>query len=985
MLNKTSTFLNRGVINQTIIVDPKIDPVLKIIKKDFYSGKIVSALSSLQDLINDYSDRENIVFQLLKLKAHFLLSLYKTEDYLKLIELLERYSKYEDNDYKQLKLSYYMIKLDTNNYFKTANELSITTGKQKEFFDLQYYTNTDADKAIEVYKKYFLENDTPEVLFFAAFAYLKNNSSFNLLDKDNNYYKHLELYKRCIDKIEFDNAIERLHYLTNASNIPIGFKLNKIVDDQCPKNISLIDEFIGIVEHFGDNINQFENGYIKHVINQYLLALVLKDNKSQFNNTALSYHSILSTENFLQYHFFNDDLNDELVLKKFRITSDYSLIELYLRSLYENDKNHAIDFVVKNNIYNSDHILSFEFYFLAEIFIHKELPAEYLQHINKHKDDSINNLCLYLKIFLALKKEIHNDDIDKLYESSNDINASYHHIYECIEIFFYAKHWSKIFQLSLNKKDIYPQIVKDTFNFCMNPNITLSMHDFERYINLLSDKKEDHSRSIGLIYHNFQSFGKAFEFYNISWNKERTIPLAANLFTVLIAVKQMRDLNSYEEKVLEECVAFLESDNKFDNFNITLHIAHYYIKKKDFSKGFKLFNRAILKRELNGFNQEEIDAVASFFNIQSNRYKYIDDTFNIFINSENKNFIYDGYTLSDSVKELFNFELCNDLKLKMLRKEELQKSQGSTELPEGIKCLSSLIIFYFLPKSSYTTSFTIDESFKNDPLSFLDNILKPYNDQREESLKNLSDEKIIPFFQIESDFLKFPDLIKILKERSDLIFFSGYNIQEKNLPKLLTITSIFFLDSIGYFTDFISEQLDIYIQQSVFKFFFDRFEERNEFGHLIKPLQDFYEAKRIIDDSKASPLFISLIKLRELFGIFDYNAICLGLSNKVQLVSEDPSLLKFFGNIEGIVLPTNSSFLIFRFLSKENNLNNAITKVLTDLHAYNYKYILPFEIIQQLRFFSKNKDLIKVEPLSTLLKIAEDYSWLSDEGFSESN
>lgn len=979
MHNKISNFFNRGIINQTIIVDPKIDPILTILKKDFYSGKITSAFETLQQLITEYNDIEKIVFQLLKVKAHFLLALYKINDYIILFKHLEKNYNYSDSDYKQLKLFYFLIKQDKNNYFTSANELSILTGQQKEFYELQYYVNTNPDKAIEIYEKYFKDDITPELLFLGAFAYLKKCSSFNILDQNSDYYIHLELYKRCIEKIESDNKIERLNYLTNASNVSIHFKLDQISEDKCPIEISLTDDFIEIVDNFGVNIKNFEKDFIQHVINQYLMALSLKDNKSKYIEIASQYTSILSSTHFLQYHYYQGDLSDELVLERFRITSDYFLIELYLRSLYENDKKNTIEFVIKNSIYNSGQLLSYKFFFLALIDNNDELPAEYYHKIYNQKDDSVKHLLLYLTICLALKNEIDHIDIQRLFKLSNDINTSYNYLFESIEIFSKTGHWDKVFQLSLIKKEIYPQIVEVTLKFCLDLNTTLSMYDFESYINSISDKKGDCSYFIGLVYHNFQIFKKAYEFYNICWSKKRSAELAANLFSVLIALKKMTGLKSDEEKTLEDSLAFLEADESFDNFKITLQIAYYYIENNDYIKGFKLFNGAVLKRELDGYSQNEIDDIASFFNFQPNDYRYSEDKFNIYINSEDKNFIYDGYTLSNSVKKNFNFELADDLKLKILRIEVLKKSQDPIDLNNKILCLSSVLIFYFLRQSSHVTSFAIDESFIDDPLSFLDSILKPYAAQREESLKKLSDYKISPFYQIESNFLKFPDLIRILKERSDIIFFSGYNMPQKKFPKLLTITSIFFLDSIGLFTDFISEQLDIYIQKSVFKFFFECFEKNDEFGNIFQILKNLNEAKRIIDDSMSGPLCTSIIKLRESFGIFDYNAICIGLSNKVQLISEDPSLLKFFGNIEGFVLPTNSVFLIYRNLAGKDDSDTQISKIMTELHSSKYKYILPFEIIEQVRFFSKNKDLIMLESVRSMINIAEDYDWLRDD------
>jgi len=117
-LNKASSWLHVGDTSQIIVsINPKIDVTIKRLEKDFFDGNFKQAIDDLNSLIkdNDGETLKSVKYQLLLLRASFLMQFRKLDEFEELLSHIEaEYSSFIEIKFKELKLTLMSFKKDEN-------------------------------------------------------------------------------------------------------------------------------------------------------------------------------------------------------------------------------------------------------------------------------------------------------------------------------------------------------------------------------------------------------------------------------------------------------------------------------------------------------------------------------------------------------------------------------------------------------------------------------------------------------------------------------------------------------------------------------------------------------------------------------------------------------------------------------------------------------------------------------------------------------
>jgi len=975
MQNKFTSFLNTGNVEQynTTIVDPKVDPLINTVKQLFYKGQFKLGIEQIEKLISEYADSSNILQKLLIFKAEIKYTLHKKDQFIRLIEYIEDNYKPKDLEFLNLKIDYYTILNKNEDAIKQLDELILLKSEKEEYYDLLKKVITDPSEALKIYEEKFCKSDDPNIINVGTLLYAKEVNNQILFQISEGYNKFLQSLEKLVKVSTNRNIVALLHLSLNKAIIPINRLLNNMVitDER-----EYIKNYISIIDELEDNILEFGKEYREHIINLYLLALITLSEWEKFKEKANSFLDDLSDSNYFQYLLYKEIINDELILKRFEVNKDYHLIQLYINHLYQRNIEDVIRFIDDNKLFDPKYIKFLETYLISLITTGR-IDEPNIQLLNEYKKENIDNLRIFLNIQLFIKNDILDEDFQRLFEETDNITSLFQ-ILESIKIFFLAEKWQYGFELALCKEDYYPNLIQNVLIICSQSKKIYS-RDFELFVSKIKTDKKNLSPSIAHLFHQFGNFRKAFDYYKIAWDSGLDIHYIPNLFNCLLGIHQSVGLKSEEKKILEDCVSKITKDQINENFQLAINLVNYYIFiEKNPYRGFKLFNQSILSKQIDEFEQKDIDSLIGYLQIDFKSYNFTDDNNNIVIHENGQNLVCDIYDVSESMMRIFNLELVPEYKIGLNKKKYINESGGKdAEIRDPkINMLSGMLVMFFLPKSTKTQILPIDETFKEDPLKFFYNIIKPFEDERNEMFKEYSSEKIIPFHHFESDYNKYSELIQTFLNRNDLEYFSGYNIAG-NYPKILTISSIFFLDHFGYFKLAIIKRPDINIQRSIINWFNKQYEKNGQYENIVQILEQVSDNKKI-DDSNISGLVKEFEKLQESLGIFDYNALILGLNNnQVQIISDDSALLKLLGLIENKIMPTNSFFLIFDLLKDESeDIQNEFLK---KIHSFKYKYILPFSIIESLKMLNPNISYIQKPNIKTMIKIAEDYGWLEED------
>jgi len=328
--NLIFSIYNSGEMNQGNI-NPQIDSSLSLLKNNFYEGKFKISLATLDKLIEENSNIEKTKYQLLLLKADFLISLRQVDKYIELIEYIENsFNSTNDLKFKECKLNVFSFKGDKESFDNLVNELLVLKSSLKrEPLEIIYLLNNqEIEKAKNIFENSFLDNKDEKTLFLGGNVY-RSLFKFNENKTSTFYYdKAIEFYDEYLKIANKQNIIEKLDIIFYKVSFFVEKQINQITLNSDEEK--LISNFVEIVDKLTfDELNLFENSYFKNILDIYLfLTIQILNNKDKFNKLAKEHIDNLDIINWFIYKKINNELDDKIIIDKYQKTQSLPLLEL---------------------------------------------------------------------------------------------------------------------------------------------------------------------------------------------------------------------------------------------------------------------------------------------------------------------------------------------------------------------------------------------------------------------------------------------------------------------------------------------------------------------------------------------------------------------------------------------------------------------------------------------------------------------------------
>ncbi len=334
MFNSIKSWIQIGNNNQTniISINPKIDVTIKRIEKDFFDGNFKQSTEDLDSLINDNSNEalKSVKYQLLILKASFLMQFRKRNEFQELIEFIEKeYKNFIEIKFKELKLT--LMAFNKNQeFFDSSKQLRIETpnSKPQGHFDILFYLNSgNILKAKELFEEEIINKQYRNHLLLIGGHIFSN--LYDYYRTDITHFEQADLYYReSLENTEV-SFLDKLH----IKGFYATYLLNSNFQKQISKGNLLFDvqDYKKDLDVILENQNYFNTEYIKIVIENYIYILTYSGSKDEYNEFYTKYEDKLSIKHYIQYCDINDMEYDHSKIQKY-ILSNKKLGNLFFYS-----------------------------------------------------------------------------------------------------------------------------------------------------------------------------------------------------------------------------------------------------------------------------------------------------------------------------------------------------------------------------------------------------------------------------------------------------------------------------------------------------------------------------------------------------------------------------------------------------------------------------------------------------------------------------
>jgi len=528
MFNSIKNLIQFGNNTQTnnISINPKIDTSIKRIEKDFFDGNFKQAIDDLDSLITDNSNEslKSVKYQLLLLKASFLMQFRKMDEFEELINLIEnRYSNELRNDnstkFQEFKLT--LMAFNKNEeFFEFSKQLRLETpnSKPQGHFDIVFYLNSgNVSKAKEVFEQEITNTKYRDKLLLIGGHIYSNLYEYN--NNEMNIFNHADKYYREALETEELSFLDKLQikgfYATYLLNINIQ---NKIPNGELLFSVEDYKKSLDIVLK---NEKYFNVDYIKIVIENYIHILMYIGLKDEYIEFYKKYEKDLSIKHYMQYCGMNGTKYDhnkiqEYILKNQELNDLLVYSSLILNSSYKNIEE-ITKFLQTKKEYLYKHSFIPYAYVKGQILLSNEIETDLIKYLEEHKYNDIDTLLTYIETADYTHADISNIDIDKLIEFSLNDNTIQARILDVIKLLKKLDRRREYLDLALNMQDIFSSIIFETLKICEKDK-NLYFKDFEYFINNISNQ-DYYSAIIGNIYVKHDRPDKAFNYYYLESKK----------------------------------------------------------------------------------------------------------------------------------------------------------------------------------------------------------------------------------------------------------------------------------------------------------------------------------------------------------------------------------------------------------------------------------------------------------------------------------
>lgn len=996
MINRIfSIFSNGNTYNVTNIKEQnnyssEVKTLLESLDEHFYDGKITKAFELLNTAIEKHQHKESKYYILLKKAEYFLelRNLEKTKDILNLLK--KDYSNYNVLRHKEILLSIYSADKNEKEFFELVKDIKTEKEdiKSDDYFRIIFYLNSGN---IEESKKIFnsLQKEEQEKNHLVAGHIFSN--SYNYLNRNEEDLKKANLYYKLVLESN-PNFLTKLHVKGFFIQIIINeyFRVKKeFNNEELIEYKELLDKLFE-AEKFS---NQYYINELKNIKAYLILILDLKNDYINFYEKNLD---ILFDEHYLQYCYYkNMNINHSLIQK--RVTQNDKVLLIYSNLLLmKNEDTKIILNYFNNNIellLKSDTIVYL--YVFASINNNTVLSKNIIDYINSNLE---KNLELYFSYLLLKKhgnKKIENIEIDVLFNFLEKAYVLNDIIFEVIDFLMEIKKSELYIKLAILKQNEFKNLIGYILKKCYEDR-EVKINDFENFIKSIKTLSEYYGQ-IADVYFKFHRLDKAFEFYYKIWEKDKNLMSAKN-----VLITGLHNFERYKSRLDEEkeneVLYYLQSMQKdLDFTNINLISYFHLVVNRDVNNAFGIINKKILSLNIDDLdNENKINLASMYFNSITNfKDKEIDGFRKNTIYYKNKNYYLDKDLFQD-INEIY----IKKFKILLIDKHEILKISEDKTYKQ--KSLFHSIINEILETidSPYFKVMKVDWGIEK-PFEDLQKVLSSQNIKSSNLIERYSNGKEIGFWSLSKEYDKYFNLIVQLLEDENLNFNScRVNFKDKNTPKLLTLSSIIFLNYWHKLNEVLKRE-DVYIQKSTFEYLLrykEKLNKKDEFlyvfeedGKLYKNIitkeqTEFFLDNlkniinniayvKIIDDTKSTLLFKESFSITEYIGIQEYHAIALSFEKNYQLITEDRMLEVIFEILKFNTTMISNSLSL---LKREDIIDLGIT-----LHKKNYKYVFDITIVQSLLNNFVNTLIYKditVNGLSlkdiNLLKILNDYGFL---------
>jgi len=995
MLNLIKSILHIGNNMQinTINYDAKISTSIKIIEKDFNSGNIREAMEDLSSLIEENNANQKIKYQLLVQKTSFMFSLRRYDESKKLLDNLEKnYSDFIDVAYEELKLIDLSLERQEEMFFELVDKMIVEAPKplNRTKFELMYYLNTgDTTRAKEIFENLKEEEQqSEEYALMGGYLY----SDLNDYEKADFFYQiALSQDIPFLDK----STIVGFHGTNIINKYLYGLKLNDSYD-------KTLIEYRRTIETILDQEEYFDIDYIENLKFNYLFVLlVLNDIKKYIEFYEQSAH----IERIFMHHYFNwcnlikTPIDHEMIQE--RIQKNKGDLILNYCSLLEqanDDAKKVLSFLEANDIYIFENQYIFLFYVQAKVLIEEDLEDKFKNFLLENKYKNFEYLLAYL---LVTKQSLYSqEDIQKLIEFAMSESQIIERILKSLDILMQSGYKKEYIDISIKKQNEFPKVIEKTLQlFYQDKNLNIS--EFESFLKNIDIQETHIIGSIADIYANFNAYDKSFEYFYMLY-KQGNNDKAILLKMIEVAFRHFQKTNGVldvhkEKEIFDSLVAIKD---ELDLRDLIFLLQYSLVVLKDSRRILTILNSKLLNTDIESLDENikiELSNLYTQTTIGMNAnfdalFSYED---NICYEKDGKTYL-KGYEVAEKNKKNFGFYVVDSNRFFAIRNDPLYKRES----------LFHRIIGPFSFKVNNPNMIPIQVNLDAEkPFEELFYFINKLNQQEKDLFQRYSQEEFYGLYSLaKKDYANYFTLIPYLLEHKDYTFNSlrpSFLIEKK---KILTLSSIIFLNYLGYL-DEVLKMKNIVIQQTTINWLqkyiedyapinrptnFSYMDEKElklipytveeekkavEFKEeLVELTKKLLECEIVDDTNENLPIANAYKMLAREMGDQEYHALAYCINHGYQIISENNIFEMLFDTIGYNKLFISNSFVLLINMFDEQE----IYKLQAKLHSMNYKYITKCpeleKVVYALQFYNFKKLLNNQLLIS--FKIWYDYGCL---------
>jgi len=986
-------------LSNSIIINAEIDSSIERIKRDFDEGKFEEALTFLDDLLKDNENVKKIKYHLLLEKADFLRQLSRYDEFREYIESIEKnsdYKPYIDNKFRELKLTILSMDKDTD-FFERSKQLRLDTPKSKPqgHFDLVFYMNCGKlDKAKEIFDEEIKNIEFNKHLFllgghiYSSFYKYEDNTSREYFKKADEFYQKA-LGK---DNLSFINKYEiQIFYGTNYINNYLR-QINDV-------DVEYLKEYKKSLDNIYIQRKYFNNYFINNLLDSYIYILLILEAETEYFKLYEENKERLSMRHFVQYCEIKKISYTHGELQCF-IKSKFNLQDLVIYASFIKDRDiEEVKKVVEFLETEIEYIYKDSFvvycFISGYILLDKKVDSFIVKYLEENKYNNIDFLLAYLNYQKYLGENINDKDIKKLLELAYSTNI-YPRVVDTIKLLSEINNYNYLL-LSLDKKKDFTNIVFDTLIICENDNDLLfdKFHEFVEKI----DGKEKLNLILGKVYSKYNKFDIAFEYYYLEFIKSKNINAMFEFLNISHNIFS-KSGEKYQYAKQKEVFSFIITKlSQFEIENLLFLLGYEITLLKSTDNILPVLNQRLLNCDISNLDENiKISLSSVFVQTELGHLNFKE----LFLKGDNLCFEKEGVTYIKDIYEILE-ENTRNYGLHSIDENEYFLKNGDSDFIHSSVFHRIVGPFAFRCNNPIFTTYKMDIT-KDNPLEDIFTMLGNQTDTTKDLFQRYSDGAEIGLFSLaHKSYKNYFELIPFILENDELNFNAGKpNYLNKDTKKILTFSSIIFLNHIGYLEKVLVRE-DIYIQRTLINWlkeysinfsdiptkfdvlennkivpYRDREEEVKKFklfiSNLIRLIIKNCNTRIIEDHLEIIPIKGAYEILVENIGNQELQCFSHSIKNQFQIISEDGIYQMLFDVFKFNKLYISNSLILLDDILNYEELRDL--KIM--LYDKRYKYVLSEFYINDLIYYLKTDDIDRLQMEEyDLIEIADSYGWLN--------